>query len=382
MAQNILLLFGTRPEAIKMCPLALELSRRGGLRTRVCLTGQHREMLTQAMEDLGVGCDRSLEVMEEEQPLGALTCRLLERVTAALREERPDRVLVHGDTTTAFAGALAAFYLGIPVGHVEAGLRTWDLSAPFPEEFNRQAVDRLADWRFAPTPQAARNLLREGCPPDRVYVTGNTVVDALCRTLRADYTHPALTWAGSRPLVLLTVHRRENLRALGALFETLGLLVRHHPEAAFLFPVHRNPQVRRQAYGLLGGLDNLRLVNPLGVRDFHNLLARSALVLTDSGGVQEEAAVLGRPVLVLRERTERPEGVAPGCLHLTGTDEAAIRKNFESLLEKRETCAKIQIDLRLYGDGQAARRIADCLEAGRPGPPWTPQENEIYRVIG
>ncbi len=382
MAQNILLLFGTRPEAVKMCPLALELAGRGGLRTRVCLTGQHREMLARTMEDLGVGCDRSLEVMEEEQPLSALTCRLLERVTAALREERPDRVLVHGDTTTAFAGALAAFYLGIPVGHVEAGLRTWDLRAPFPEEFNRQAVDRLADWRFAPTPQAAHNLLREGCPPERVYVTGNTVVDALCRTLRADYTHPALAWAGRRPLVLLTVHRREKICALGALFETLGKLVRSHPEAAFLFPVHRNPQVRRQAYGLLGGLSNLRLVNPLGVRDFHNLLARSSLVLTDSGGVQEEAAVLGRPVLVLREKTERPEGVSHGCLYLTGTDEAAIRMNFDSLLEKRETCAKIQIDLRLYGDGQAACRIADCLETGRPGPPWTPQENESYRVIG
>lgn len=373
MKKRILLLFGTRPEAIKMCPLAHELSRRPGIQSRVCLTGQHREMLEQAVDAFGLRPDRRLEVMEENQTLSGLTARLLTQVTDLLREERPGMVLVHGDTTTAFAGALAAFYLGIPIGHVEAGLRTGDLSAPFPEEFNRVAIDRLALWHFAPTPGAAENLLREGRDPNYILVTGNTVVDALRFTLRPDFTHPALSWAGERPLILLTVHRREQFDTLGELFEVIQALARLRPQAAFLFPVHRNPQVRKLAYGLLGGLDNLRLVNPLDVRDFHNLLARCALVLTDSGGVQEEAAVLGKPVLVLRGATERPEGIGCGLLHLVGTERRSILKNFDFLLEKRESCGRIQLDIGLYGDGRASCRIAHCLETGERGEAWTPE---------
>ena len=372
MKKRILQMIGTRPEAIKMSPVALELAERPGLSSRVCFTGQHRELLEQAAAAFGLRPDCRLEVMEEEQSLDGLTARLLTQITQLLREERPDLLLVHGDTTTAFAAALAAFYLEIPVGHVEAGLRTGDLAAPFPEEFNRVAVDRLSKWHFAPTPRAAANLLRERCPPESIQVTGNTVVDAMKLTLREDFSHPVLAWAGERPLVLMTIHRREGLDALAELFASLRTLIQAHGEAAFCFPVHPNPRVRRLACGLLGGLDNLMLSNPLEVRAFHNLLARCALVLTDSGGIQEEAAVLGKQVLVLRDATERPEGIAGGLLHLVGREQGALEKNFAALLENAPSCDKIHLDLGLYGDGRAARRIADTLERGTAGADWRP----------
>lgn len=371
MGQDILLLLGTRPEAIKMAPLALELARHKGIRSRVCLTGQHRELLEQAVADFGLRPWRRLDVMEEAQTLSGLTARLLSELTGVLRESRPNLILVHGDTTTAFAGALAAFYLQIPVGHVEAGLRSGDLSAPFPEEFNRIAIDRLARWHFAPTPGARENLLREGCAAEGIVVTGNTVVDAMRLTLREDFTHPALDWAGKRPLVLLTAHRRENFAAMGRLFAAIQALARHRPDVAFLFPVHPNPRVRKLAYGLLGGLDNLKLVNPLGVAECHNLLARCAVVLTDSGGLQEEASALCRPVLVLREVTERPEGVTEGKLRLVGTEGSNLLENFDLLLENRTSCDKIQLDIGLWGDGYASHRIVSCLE-GASASEWTP----------
>lgn len=363
--QQILQVIGTRPEAIKMAPVARELTGRTGLCSQVCFTGQHRELLEQAAAAFELRPDWRLEVMEQEQSLDGLTARLLTGLTALLRAQRPDLVLVHGDTTTAFAAALAAFYLGIPVGHVEAGLRTGDLSAPFPEEFNRVAVDRLARWHFAPTAQAAAHLRREGCDPSGIQVTGNTVVDALCMTLRQDFDHPLLRWAAGRPLVLLTLHRRERRERLAELLLALGELIRSRPQVAFFFPVHPSPGVRRLAYGLLGGLGNLQLTNPLGVRELHNLLARCALVLTDSGGIQEEAAVLGRQVLVLRAATERPEGVRDGLLHLADPEEKGFQEIFDSLLENAPVCDKIQLNLSLYGDGRAARRIADTLERGQ-----------------
>lgn len=374
MGTKVFMVLGTRPEAIKMAPVALELAARPRLSSRICFTGQHRELLEQAARAFGLRPDVRLEVMETDQALDGLTARLLTGLTGVLREERPDLLLVHGDTTTAFAGALAAFYLNIPVGHVEAGLRTWNLSAPFPEEFNRVAIDRLARWHFAPTPQAADNLRREGSDPAGIQVTGNTVVDALQRTLRPEFAHPVLEWANGRPLVLLTLHRREGQERLAELLLRLERLIRARPEVAFFFPVHPSPRVRRLAYGLLGGLDNLRLTNPLGVLEFHNLLARCALILTDSGGIQEEAAVLKKPVLVLRSATERPEGIAAGRLHLVEPEKPGFEKIFDTQLESGGTCAKIQLDMGLYGDGRAARRIGDTLERGITGPDWCPAE--------
>lgn len=370
---RILQVMGTRPEAIKLAPVALELKTRRRISSAVCFTGQHRELLEQAAASFGLSPDWRLDVMEADQSLDGLTARLLTGLSELLRAERPELLLVHGDTTTAFSAALAAFYQGIPVAHVEAGLRTGDLSAPFPEEFNRVAIDRLARWHFAPTPQAAEHLLREGCDPRRVQVTGNTVVDALLRTLRPEFSHPVLEWAGTRPLVLLTLHRRERQERLAELLLPLGELIRSRPEIAFLFPVHPSPRVRRLAYGLLGGLENLQLTNPLEVVEFHNLLARCALVLTDSGGIQEEASVLRKQVLVLRRATERPEGMEAGLLHLADPETEDLGKIFDFLLENGTCCDKIQLDLSLYGDGRAAQRIGDTLERGRTGPDWSPQ---------
>lgn len=378
---QILQVIGTRPEAIKMAPVALELARRRGLDSKICFTGQHRQLLEQAAAAFGLQPDCRLEVMEEDQSLDGLTARLLTGMTQLLRTRRPDLLLVHGDTTTAFSAALAAFYLGIPVGHVEAGLRTGDLTAPFPEEWNRVTIDRLAQWHFAPTPQAAAHLREEGCDPAGIQVTGNTVVDALRLTLRPDFTHPILDWAAGRPLVLLTIHRRERQEHLAELLIRLGELIHCRPQTAFFFPVHPSPRVRRLAYGLLGELDNLQLTNPLGVRDFHNLLARCALVLTDSGGVQEEAAVLGKQVLVLRPATERPEGIAGGLLHLADPEQADFGKNFDTLLENCWSCDKIQLDLGLYGDGRAAWRMGDTLERGRVAVQWNPGDGETEALL-
>lgn len=362
MLKKIMAVFGTRPEAIKMCPLVLELRRRPGFRTVVCVTGQHREMLDDVLEAFGIVPDFDLDVVRERQTLFDITGGVLERIKPVLEAEAPDIVLVHGDTTTAFAASLAAFYLGIPVGHVEAGLRTHDTRSPFPEEFNRQAVGIISRFNFAPTETARRNLIAEGKAPDSVFVTGNTAIDALNATLRADLTHPELDWVGGDRLILVTAHRRENLgEPMRGMFRAIRRVIAGHPGTKAVFPVHLNPEVRRVAEEILGDAPRIHLTNPLGVLDFHNFLSRSYLILTDSGGIQEEASALGKPVLVMRDTTERPEGISSGTLKLVGTDEEAIYESFSRLLDDPREYERMSRAANPYGDGHASRRIADIL---------------------
>lgn len=363
--RKVMLVFGTRPEAIKMCPLALELkSRPEEFETVVCVTGQHREMLDQVLGVFGVVPDHDLAIMRPGQTLFDITNDVLLRIKAVLEKERPYCVLVHGDTTTSFAAALAAFYLQIPVGHVEAGLRTRNLYSPWPEEFNRQAVDVISNWYFAPTETSRQNLLDEAKPDDRIFVTGNTGIDALRTTVRKDYFHEALDWAQGSRLILITAHRRENLgEPMHSMFRAIRRVMDEHPDVRAIYPIHMNPKVREAAHAELDGCDRLRIIEPLEVLDFHNFLARCHLVLTDSGGIQEEAPGLGKPVLVMRDTTERPEGVAAGTLKLVGTDEEAIYNAFTELLDNQEAYERMSHASNPYGDGFASERIADVLEA-------------------
>ena len=364
MNKKIMLVFGTRPEAIKMCPLVKELKRRKNVQTLVCVTGQHRGMLQQVLDAFEVEPDYDLAIMQERQTLFDITTRVLQGMKDVLEKERPDAVLVHGDTSTTFAAALACFYLQIPVGHVEAGLRTYNLLSPYPEEFNRQCVSILASWNFAPTPLSRDNLIREGKKPDSIYVTGNTVIDALKTTVRENYTHPELDWAGDSRLILLTAHRRENLGApMHAMFRAIRRVVEEHKDVKALYPIHMNPVVREAADEELSGCDRIRLTEPLEVLDCHNLMARSYLILTDSGGIQEEAPSLGKPVLVMRDTTERPEGIQAGTLKLVGTDEETIYREFTKLLDDRSAYDEMAHAENPYGDGQACERIADILTA-------------------
>lgn len=358
-----MLVFGTRPEAIKMCPLVNELKARPDeFEVSVCATGQHREMLDQVLRAFGVEPDVDLHVMRPGQTLFDITSGVLLGMRAVLEEGRPDAVLVHGDTTTSFAAALAAFYQQIPVGHVEAGLRTRNLASPWPEEFNRQAVDVVSRWYFAPTETSRRNLLDEAKPADRVWVTGNTGIDALRTTVREGYSHPDLDWARGSRLVLVTAHRRENLgEPMHRMFRAIRRAMEERPDTKAIYPVHMNPQVRRAAHEELDGFSRLRIVEPLDVLDFHNFMARSHIVLTDSGGVQEEAPSLGKPVLVMRDTTERPEGVAAGTLRLVGTQEETIYREFSRLLDDPAAYAEMARASNPYGDGHASERIADAL---------------------
>jgi UDP-N-acetylglucosamine 2-epimerase (non-hydrolysing) len=357
-----MLVFGTRPEAIKMCPLVKELKNRNGVRVVVCVTGQHRQMLDSVLTVFDVVPDYDLSIMQETQTLFDITSRVLLNMKAVLEEVQPDVVLVHGDTTTSFAAALAAFYLQIPVGHVEAGLRTNNLYSPFPEEFNRQGVDIVSAFHFAPTELSRENLLAEGKQPGTIYVTGNTGIDALQTTVRTDYTHPQLEWADASRLILITAHRRENLGApMHAMFRAIRRVVEDYPDVKALYPIHMNPQVREAAHAELDGCDRIRLIEPLDVLDFHNFLARSYLILTDSGGIQEEAPSLGKPVLVMRDTTERPEGVAAGTLKLVGTDEGVIYEACRVLLEDAVSYGAMSKASNPYGDGHASERIADVL---------------------
>ena len=361
--KKVMLVFGTRPEAIKMCPLVNELKRRSGIRTLVCVTGQHRQMLDQVLEAFSVEPDYDLSIMKERQTLFDVTTSILNRIKAVLEEARPDVVLVHGDTSTTFVTALACFYLQIPVGHVEAGLRTYNIYSPYPEEFNRQAVSIISSWHFAPTELSKQNLLKEGKAEDTIYVTGNTAIDALKTTVRKDYTHPELTWAAGSRLILITAHRRENLgEPMKHMFRAIRRVCDEHPDIKAIYPIHMNPAVRETADAILGGDERIRIIEPLDVLDFHNFLARSYLVLTDSGGIQEEAPSLGKPVLVMRDTTERPEGIRAGTLKLTGTDEEVIYQNFRLLLEEPAEYEKMSTASNPYGDGFASRRIADILE--------------------
>ena len=361
--KKVMLVFGTRPEAIKMCPLANELKRREGLRTIVCVTGQHRQMLDQVLEAFGVVPDCDLSIMRERQTLFDITTSVLNGIRSALDKERPDVVLVHGDTTTSFAAALACFYTRLPVGHVEAGLRTYNLHSPYPEEFNRQAVDIVSLYHFAPTDFARQNLLNEGRDPSGIYVTGNTAIDALRTTVRGNYSHPELEWAGDSRMILLTAHRRENLGApMRGMFRAIRRIVDEHDDLKVIYPIHMNPQVRRIAAEIFSGCERFHIIEPLDVLDFHNFMARSHLILTDSGGIQEEAPSLGKPVLVMRDTTERPEGVAAGTLKLVGTEEAKIYEEFNRLLTDSSAYEAMSHASNPYGDGHACERIANILE--------------------
>lgn len=360
--KRIMCVFGTRPEAIKMCPLVNELKSRKEFQTIVCVTGQHRQMLDQVLEIFGVVPDYDLAIMKDQQTLFDITSNILNRIRAVLEDARPDVVLVHGDTTTTFTTALACFYLQIPVGHVEAGLRTYQLYSPYPEEFNRQAVSIISQYNFAPTELARQNLLREGKRPETIYVTGNTAIDALKTTVRADYTHPELEWASGSRLVLITAHRRENQgEPMRHMFRAILRVMDEHPDVRAIYPIHMNPRVREAANEVLGSSARIHLIEPLDVLDFHNFLSRSFLVLTDSGGIQEEAPSLGKPVLVMRDTTERPEGIAAGTLKLVGTDEERIYQSFRQLLEDKSEYEKMSTASNPYGDGFASRRIADAL---------------------
>ncbi len=363
--KKIMLVFGTRPEAIKMCPLVNELKCRDNVQTVVCVTGQHRQMLDQVLEAFHVVPDYDLSIMKEKQTLFDITTNILNRIRDVLEAEKPDVVLVHGDTSTTFVTALACFYLQIPVGHVEAGLRTYNIYSPYPEEFNRQAVGIVSQYNFAPTELSKQNLLNEGKKAAHIYVTGNTAIDALKTTVREDYTHPELQWAADSRLILITAHRRENLgEPMKNMFRAIRRCLDEHPDLKAIYPIHMNPVVRQIADEILGGEERIHIIEPLEVLDFHNFLARSYMILTDSGGIQEEAPSLGKPVLVMRDTTERPEGIAAGTLKLVGTDEDMIYHSFKELLENEQEYKRMSTASNPYGDGFACRRIADILISG------------------
>ena len=361
--KKIMLVFGTRPEAIKMCPLVNVLkARANAFDVVVVVTGQHREMLDQVISVFDVVPDYDLAIMKQNQTLFDVTSSVLVKIKDVLEKETPDVVLVHGDTTTSFAAALASFYLQIPIGHVEAGLRTHNIFSPWPEEFNRQAVDIVSKYYFAPTLQSKQNLLDEGKPEDAIWVTGNTGIDALNTTVQKGYDHPELEWAKGSRLILITAHRRENLgEPMHRMFRAIRRVMERHPDTKAIYPIHMNPKVREAAHAELDGFDRLHIIDPLQVLDFHNFLAASYLVLTDSGGIQEEAPGLGKPVLVMRDTTERPEGVEAGTLKLVGTDERIIYREFDRLLSDENEYLAMSQASNPYGDGRASERIADIL---------------------
>lgn len=361
--KKIMLVFGTRPEAIKMCPLVNELKTRKNIQTVVCVTGQHRQMLDMVLDTFQVKPDYDLSIMKAGQTLFDITTNILNNIGKVLDEVRPDVVLVHGDTSTTFVTALACFYKQIAIGHVEAGLRTYNIYSPYPEEFNRQAVSIISKYNFAPTELSKANLVKEGKDESSIYITGNTAIDALKTTVREDYTHPELEWAKDSRLIMITAHRRENLgEPMHNMFRAIRRVMDEHPDVKAIYPIHMNPIVRQAADAELGGCDRIRIVEPLEVLDFHNFLARSFMILTDSGGIQEEAPSLGKPVLVMRDTTERPEGIRAGTLKLVGTNEQTIYENFKLLLEDQNAYDAMSKASNPYGDGFACKRIADILE--------------------
>ena len=357
-----MLIFGTRPEAIKMCPLVNELRTRMGIRVLVCVTGQHRQMLDQILKAFGIRPDYDLSIMQDKQTLFDITSNILNKIKDVLEKEKPDVVLVQGDTSTTFVSALACFYLQIPVGHVEAGLRTYNIYSPYPEEFNRQAISIIAHYNFAPTELSKQNLLKEGKKPKTIFVTGNTGIDALKTTVREDYWHPELEWAMGSRLIIITAHRRENLgMPMHNMFKAIRRIMDEYSDVKAIYPIHINPVIREIAEEELGGCSRIHIIEPLDVLDFHNFLARSYLILTDSGGIQEEAPSLGKPVLIMRDTTERPEGIAAGTLKLVGTDEKMIYESFKRLLDDRAEYERMSKASNPYGDGFASKRIADIL---------------------
>lgn len=369
--KTVMVVFGTRPEAIKMCPLILELKRRRGIRTVVTVTGQHRHMLEQVLEVFEIRPDHDLSIMKDKQTLFDITICVLNGMRSILEQHRPDLVLVHGDTSTTFATALAAYYLQIPVGHVEAGLRTYDIYSPYPEEFNREAVSAISSYNFAPTAISRDNLLREGKDASTIFITGNTAIDALNTTLRNECFHPELEWSRGSRLILITAHRRENIGCLHSMFRAIRRVLDEHPDVKAIYPIHLNPVVRQAATDVFGASssdgkeEQLHLIEPLDVLDFHNFMNHSYLILTDSGGIQEEAPSLGKPVLVMRDTTERPEGIEAGTLKLVGTNEEVIYQEFTRLLDDKDEYDKMSAASNPYGDGKASIRIADIIEFGR-----------------
>lgn len=360
--KKVMLVFGTRPEAIKMCPLVNELKRRKNIDVKVCVTGQHRQMLEQVLNVFQVTPDYDLSIMKERQTLFDITTNILEGIKNVLEEVNPNVVLVHGDTSTTFVTALACFYLQIPVGHVEAGLRTYDIYSPYPEEFNRQAVSIISKYNFAPTERSKQNLLKEGKKESTIYVTGNTAIDALKTTVKENYTHPELEWVSDSKLILITAHRRENLgEPMKNMFKAIKRVMEENKDVKAIYPIHMNPQVRKIANDILGGMDKIHIIEPLDVLDFHNFMNQSYLILTDSGGIQEEAPSLGKPVLVMRDTTERPEGIKAGTLKLVGTEEETIYQNFSILLNDKKEYEKMSHASNPYGDGYASKRIADII---------------------
>ena len=363
MVKKIMLVFGTRPEAIKMCPLVNELKTRKNIETIVCVTGQHRQMLDQVLNVFDVVPKYDLSIMKEKQTLFDVTTNILNRIKDVLENEKPDIVLVHGDTSTTFVTALACYYLQIPVGHVEAGLRTYNIYSPYPEEFNRQAVSIISKYNFAPTNLSKQNLLNEGKNEKSIYVTGNTAIDALKTTVRNDYHHELFDWIGNNKLIMITAHRRENLgEPMKNMFRAIKRVIDEHPDVKAIYPIHMNPVVRETANEVFENDDRIKIIEPLEVIDFHNFLNKSYMILTDSGGIQEEAPSLGKPVLVMRDTTERPEGIEAGTLKLVGTDEEVIYNNFKLLLENKEEYDKMSKACNPYGEGFACKRIADILE--------------------
>lgn len=361
--KKVLVVFGTRPEAIKMCPLVKELKTRESINTIVCVTGQHKEMLQVVLDTFGIVPDYNLEIMKESQTLFDITTGILNKIKAVLEGVKPDIVLVHGDTSTSFVTALACFYLQIPVGHVEAGLRTYNIYSPYPEEFNREGIGLIAQYNFAPTKLAKQNLLNEGKKPESIYVTGNTVIDAMQHTVKKNYSHPEIDWVGNDKLIFITAHRRENLgEPMHHMFRAIRRVLDEHPDCKAVYPIHMNPAVRKAADEELGDCKQIHIIEPIGVFDCHNFEARSYLILTDSGGIQEEAPAYGVPVLVMRDTTERPEGVEAGTLKLVGTHEDVIYNEFTKLLDNKEEYNKMAHAVNPYGDGHACERIANILE--------------------
>ena len=360
---KVMSIFGTRPEAIKMAPLVKELERRKEIESIVCVTAQHREMLDQVLNTFDIKPDYDLNIMKQGQSLADVTTRALVGLEEVIKEVKPDIVLVHGDTTTTFAGALAAFYNQVAIGHVEAGLRTYDKYSPYPEEMNRQMVDRLSDMYFAPTEISKDNLLKENIDESKIYITGNTAIDAMSTTVDENYTHPELDWinAGER-MILLTAHRRENLgEPMRHIFRAIKRVVDEFSDVKVIYPIHMNPRVREVANEVFGDADRVKLIEPLEVFDFHNFQNKSYIILTDSGGIQEEAPSLGKPVLVLRDTTERPEGIKAGTLKLVGTDEDVIYEETKKLLLDKKEYEKMSKASNPYGDGHASERIVDAI---------------------
>lgn len=357
-------IFGTRPEAIKMAPIIHTASHDPMIKSLVCVTAQHREMLDSVLNTFSIHPDYDLNIMRHGQTLQSITSVILEQLTPVLTKEKPDIVLVHGDTTTTFAAALSAFYLQIPVAHVEAGLRTYQKYSPFPEEMNRQMVSRVSTLHFAPTLNSAQNLIKEGIDEKNIIVTGNTAIDALDLTVSDRYDHPALQWAAGGRIILLTAHRRENQHGnLEHIFHAVLTLCSQYPYIRVIFPCHKNPKIRALAHEMLGSCEQIKIIEPLEVYDFHNMIRRSYLILTDSGGIQEEAPSLGKPVLVLRDTTERPEGIKAGTLKLVGTDEETIIREARRLLDDQKAYEKMSTASNPYGDGTASKRILHALHS-------------------